>query len=265
MSIKITALVENQSQCDLKSLHGLSLYVETPMHKLLFDIGPNKTLFQNAEKRGIDLAGVDTVIISHGHSDHGGALRQFLEINRHARIYIQETAFEKHYFKLGFIKADVGLDRKLSGHPRIIKLSGDYTIDEELSLFTVEETAKCHSTANDSLYAVNKRDDFSHEHNLILRSEENTVLIMGCGHAGVVNIMEKASKYNPGTCIGGYHLYNPMKKETVAKDILDSIIKELSPYSTKFYTCHCTGQEAFRYLSEHLDMSYLPCGGEIKL
>lgn len=43
----------------------------------MFDLGPDKTLFENAVKRNIDISKVDTVIISHGHIDHGGALKVF--------------------------------------------------------------------------------------------------------------------------------------------------------------------------------------------
>ena len=91
--MKITALVENQSNCELKPVHGLALYIETEKHKLLFDLGPDDTLLKNAEKRGIDLGQVDTVVISHGHFDHGGALAAFLEVNHTARIYVQRRAF----------------------------------------------------------------------------------------------------------------------------------------------------------------------------
>lgn len=75
--MKITALVENVSTSDLKAKHGLSLYVETKKHNLLFDLGPDQTLFKNAKKRNIDLKKVDSVIISHGHVDHGGAMKNF--------------------------------------------------------------------------------------------------------------------------------------------------------------------------------------------
>ena len=60
--MRITALVENQSNCDLKPTHGLSLYIETQKHKLLFDLGPDRTLFENARKKGIRLEDVDTVV-----------------------------------------------------------------------------------------------------------------------------------------------------------------------------------------------------------
>lgn len=101
--MKITALVENESSCELKAKHGLSLYIETKHHRILFDLGPNQTLFQNAKKKKIDLTTVDIVIISHGHTDHGGALRKFLNINKKARIYIQKDAFLPHYTKTLFL------------------------------------------------------------------------------------------------------------------------------------------------------------------
>lgn len=79
--MKITALVENTTKSELKAKHGLSLYIETKLHRILFDLGSDETLFENASKRNIDLSKVDIVIISHGHVDHGGALHKFLNIN----------------------------------------------------------------------------------------------------------------------------------------------------------------------------------------
>ncbi|WP_242831347.1 hypothetical protein [Desulfitobacterium dehalogenans] len=62
--MKITALVENQTKCELKAKHGLSLYIETQKHKILFDLGPDNTLFDNAKTRGIDLLRL-TQLLSH--------------------------------------------------------------------------------------------------------------------------------------------------------------------------------------------------------
>ena len=62
----ITALVENTARSELKAKHGLSLYIETKAHKLLFDLGSDGTLFENVKKRAIDLSKIDTIIISHG-------------------------------------------------------------------------------------------------------------------------------------------------------------------------------------------------------
>ncbi len=259
--MKITALVENESKCELKAKHGLSLYIETKNHKILFDVGPDKTLFENAKLRGIDLSKIDIVIISHGHRDHGGALNQFLQINKTAKVYIQQKALEPHYSKFLFSKVSIGLRKGLVNHRQIILIDGDFKIDNKLSLFTVKNINKCYSNANDSLYAKGEKDNFAHEQNLIIK-EDKTALIMGCGHAGVVNIMEKAEKYHPAICVGGYHLFNPLTKKTVSEELLNNIAKELKKYSgTKFYTCHCTGIVAFEFLSQQLsDLFYLSCG-----
>lgn len=262
--MKITALVENKSNCDLTPVHGLALYIETENHKLLFDLGPDDTLLKNAKKRGVDLGQVDTVIISHGHYDHGGALAAFLEVNHSARICIQRRAFEKHFSRaLGFLNVPIGLDRKLMEHPQVALLDGEYRIDEELLLFTVADTAKCHSTANDTLYDEAGPDTFAHEQNLVIFGEENA-LIMGCGHCGVVNILERAREYGPSICVGGYHLIVPATKKSVPPEILEGIAGELKQYDMDFYTCHCTGEEAYQFLSERVPrMRYLSCGGEI--
>ena len=115
--MKITALVENTSDCGLKAVHGLAFYAETRRHRLLFDLGPGDALFRNASRLGIDLAAVDTVILSHGHYDHGGALKRFLALNPAAKIYVQRTAFEPHYSRAGLLKLNIGLDAALEKRP----------------------------------------------------------------------------------------------------------------------------------------------------
>lgn len=264
--MKITALVENESSCELKAKHGLSLYIETKHHRILFDLGPNQTLFQNAKKKKIDLTTVDIVIISHGHTDHGGALCKFLNINKKARIYIQKDAFLPHYTKTFFLKFPVGLDQTLMTHPQVTLVEGDYNIDEELSLFTVTDTKRCRSPFNDVLYEKKKKDSFSHEQNLIIK-EAQTVLIMGCGHAGVVNIMHRAECYHPQVCIGGFHLTNPVTKRSASHVLLDEIARELKCFEqVKFYTCHCTGKKAYQYLSQQMpNLFYLSCGESLDL
>lgn len=96
--MKITCLTENTSICDeIGYEHGLSLYIETEEHNILFDMGQSDLFFQNAEKLGVDIAAVDIAILSHGHYDHGGGLAKFLEVNSLAPIYISRYAFEPYY------------------------------------------------------------------------------------------------------------------------------------------------------------------------
>lgn len=262
--MKITALVENKSTCELTAKHGLALYIQTPKHKILFDVGPDNTLFENCNKRGVDLSEIDTVILSHGHMDHGGALEQFLEINHTAKVYAQRKAFEKHYSKIIFLKVSVGVSPSLQTHSQVVLLDGDYMIDDELMLFTVPNIKKYYSNANNALYTDTRKDDFSHEQNLMIFGDMN-VLIMGCGHAGIVNILEKAIIFKPQVCVGGYHLWNPLTKKTVSDELLENIARELATHDIRYYTCHCTGQKAYNYLLERLlNMNYLSCGETIE-
>jgi len=263
--MKIIALVENQSNCKLKARHGLSLYIETAKHKILFDVGPDHTLFDNSDMCEIDLSKVDTVILSHGHMDHGGALEQFLKINHNAKVYAQKKAFDRHYSKFLFLKINVGVTPDLQTHPQVVLLDGDYPIDDELKLFTVPNKKNFYSSANDHLYTDTEKDDFSHEQNLMILDDSN-VLIMGCGHAGAVNILKKAMIYKPQVCVGGYHLWNPITNKTVPNELLAGMAKELAAYDIRYYTCHCTGQKAFNYFAERLpDMNYLSCGETINI
>ena len=263
--MKITALVENQSSGEMKPKHGLALYIETAHHKLLFDVGPDGTLVENAAKAGVDLAAVDTVILSHGHFDHGGGLKDFLTVNHTAKVYAHRDAFAAHYNKVAFVKINIGLSPKLMTHPQMVLLDGDTQIDNELSLFTVSNTGKCHSPANDVLLEQGGKDSFRHEQNLLIGGEK-PVLIMGCGHTGVVNILEKAGQA-PAVCVGGYHLFNPVTKKTVPTQLLAQIAAELARYpDTAFYTCHCTGPAAYAYLQNRLpNMHYLSCGDTLEI
>lgn len=265
--MKITALVENISQCGFKTAHGLSLYIETDHNRrVLFDVGHDDTLFENAKRLNIDLSLVDCVVISHGHKDHGGALTKFLEINNRAKIYIQRRAFLPHYSHRATGISDISLKEELKEHPQVVLVDGSMDIDPHLELFTITDNSKCRSSANDSLYEGEQIDNFRHEQNLLIKGGTE-VLIMGCGHNGVVNIMDYvSSRYTPKYCIGGFHLTSPSAKRNEPKELLDKIIDELSIYKEiQFYTCHCTGDEVFRYLSQKMDnIAYLYCGDSIE-
>ena len=116
--MNIISLVENTASKDtLGAEHGLSLYIETDRHKILFDMGQSNLFEENAAKLGVNLAEVDIAVLSHGHYDHGGGLKRFLEINRKAPVYISRYAFEPHY---NGTEKYIGLDTSLAQSDRLI-------------------------------------------------------------------------------------------------------------------------------------------------
>ncbi|MDD2234946.1 MAG: MBL fold metallo-hydrolase [Desulfitobacteriaceae bacterium] len=85
----IKTLVENISiSKDFGNEHGLSLYIETKKHKILFDVGASELFLQNAKKLDVNITDVDILVISHGHYDHGGGLKVFLQENSAATVYL---------------------------------------------------------------------------------------------------------------------------------------------------------------------------------
>ena len=98
MGYKITTLVEN---CvygrKLQAEHGLSLYIETQEHRLLFDTGASDLFIRNARLLHIDLQKVDYLILSHGLSDHTGGLRYFLELNTQATVVCKREIFSPKF------------------------------------------------------------------------------------------------------------------------------------------------------------------------
>ena len=188
--MKIWTLIENTS-CDegFACEHGLSLYVETKHHKILFDAGQSPAFAENARKLGIDLSEVDIAILSHGHYDHGGGMQRFLELNRKACLYVSRYAFEPHF---NAVNRNIGLDDALRDCGRLVYVGEELSIDEELTLYACNERERTHDMLTCGLNTlrdgVHIPEDFRHEQYLLIREGETRVLLSGCSHKGILNI-----------------------------------------------------------------------------
>lgn len=249
--IRLHVLMENTSCRDgICAEHGLSLYLETPRHRLLFDTGQTGAFAQNADAMGVDLAQVDLAILSHGHYDHGGGLRTFLERNQTAPVYLSRFAFAPHFSGRS---RSIGLDAGLRECDRLI-VTGDHTvIDEELALFSCNDWPRPFPLEPFGLYMEGGDgqlvpEDFRHEQYLLLHDGDRRVLISGCSHKGILNLVEW---FQPDVLVGGFHL---MKLDADGADrarILD-LAHRLAGYPTVYYTGHCTGERQYLLLQSVL-------------
>ena len=111
--------------------------------------------------------------------------------------------------------------------------------------------------SDDNLFM--KRDDrmppdvFCHEQNLVIRSGNREVLLCGCAHAGIVNMVRQAKAVigsDPTAVIGGMHLYEPTRKRYESDEYIDRVAAALANNQSAYYTCHCTGLQQYAFLKE---------------
>jgi len=273
--MKIVMLAENTAiNENLISMHGLSLYIETLNHKVLIDFGDKDIFLHNSLRLGVNISDVDIAIITHGHNDHGGGLKCFLENNRKAKIYIQERAFLDYFVITKAAENYIGLEKKLKDNPQIVLVDGDFKINDELTLIANPKITAPAPAFNSYLYekvdGILKPDKFLHEQSVII-SDNKTLLVGGCAHSGIVNIINDAlSKLTPAVkidyCISGFHLFNPGLNLTDFEAIED-LSEKLLQTGIKIYTCHCTGTAAFEKLKESMgeNIEYLSTGSILKI
>lgn len=244
--MRVSVLIENTARVpDLASEHGLSLYIETGDSRLLFDTGATGAFADNARKMGVDLSGVDALILSHGHYDHGGGIEAFLECNSTAPIYLSRHAFAEHYNGAGRY---IGLPRHLQGCSRLIPVEKTLTLAPGVMLDCCRNRMPLYPSEPFGLQIMkNGRlcpEEFDHELYLVVE-EQKRICFSGCAHRGVENIVHWLM---PEVLIGGFHF----KQLPPGDRRLDLAAHRLLAAPCEYYTCHCTGEEQYLCLKEKM-------------
>lgn len=259
--MKIINLIENTSgENGCLYEHGLSFYIETEKHKLLFDAGASDAFIKNAEKLDVDLTQIDTVILSHGHYDHSGGILAFSEINNKANIYMQEKAGEDYYHLYEDGEKYIGIDKEILELPNVHLLKGDCRIDEELFLFTGVKGRKFWAKSNLELKCKTQsgfvQDEFEHEQCLVVTHRKKKILLSGCAHNGILNILDTYKEYflrEPDMVISGFHMMQKQEFDLFDIKNIQQTAQELKKMETVFYTGHCTGEKAFAIMKKEMD------------
>ncbi|MEZ0346380.1 MAG: MBL fold metallo-hydrolase [Infirmifilum sp.] len=225
---RIVVVVDNNGDCDLETAWGLSMYVDLNTTKILFDTGPDPgVLERNMMRLGIDPSKIDLVVLSHEHGDHVGGLSYIAKVNPRVKVYIPK-----------------GMSPNVK----------DWIRRLGLSVSEVENT----TIIAEGVAVVGPLGDFVKEEALAVNVEgEGLVVLVGCSHPGVVNIVKKASQdlaTKPYAVIGGFHMAGAPAEECrkVVEELLELEVEKIAPI-------HCSGDTMRSTLAQEHPEKYLNC------
>jgi len=228
--VSITVIYDNNPYLkDLQTDWGFACLVEFGKTKLLFDTGDNgNILLSNMAKLNIDPIDIDLVFLSHFHHDHTGGLKDFLKINSKVKVYFPQS------FPAEIVE--------------VINNSG--AVPVPVSSFHELQT---------NIFSLGELGSAIPEQSLAIRTAKGIVVITGCAHPGIINILEKAVISFPDEMIylamGGFHLHKQNKSEinSTINKIVKMEILNVAP-------SHCSGDTARKMFKEVYKDNYFDIG-----
>jgi len=234
--MKLTVLTENTASGNYTAENGLSYFIEYDDKNILFDTGHTDLFLRNAKKLNVDVNQVETVVLSHGHWDHGNGLK-YLENKQlicHPNCFIKRYRKNEHF--------NIGLDlsyAKLKNRFDILLSREPYYISENIIFLGEIPRINSFEAQTTTFVDENRNDDFVLDDSaLAIRLKDELVVVSGCAHSGICNIVEYAKKITGlkkvKVVIGGFHLIenNNQTKQTI------NYFKEQN--STQIFPSHCT-------------------------
>jgi len=279
MTTRLWVLVDNQAKTALLSEHGLAIYIEHQGKRILFDTGQNEALLENARQLNIKLTGLDAIILSHGHYDHGGNLAYLLENNPSADFYAHPDCLQQRYSlhtdkaprNISLSQASIAAIQRfpvqqlhwVTQATEIIK--GLYLSGEIPRLSSFEDTGGPFFLDK----AGHNRDQLNDDMSLWIESRSGLVVVCGCCHSGIVNTLEHINQHyiknaqalpKLASLIGGLHLLAADKLR------LNKTIDYISRCDFQsIYPAHCSGEQALIEFKAHLNCSVIPASAGLAL
>ncbi len=253
--MKLYILTENTASGKFLAEHGLSYYIEHDAN-ILFDTGHSDVFLQNAKQLNLDINNVNTVVLSHGHWDHGDGLRFIKD----KKLICHPDVFQKRYRKGG--SENIGLE--LSENDLKVNFDLLYTrLPYEISknMFFLGEIPRLNNfEAQTTTFELdNKKEDFiTDDSGLVIKLNDEIIVISGCAHSGICNIIEYAKKITGidkiRAVIGGFHLkYNNKQTQETIKYIKSQDIQEI-------YPSHCTELPALCAFYNEFEIKHIKAG-----
>jgi 7,8-dihydropterin-6-yl-methyl-4-(beta-D-ribofuranosyl)aminobenzene 5'-phosphate synthase len=253
---RITVICENRAHMakDIMGEHGFAALIQTPDTRLLMDTGQGLGLAHNAGAMKIDLTALDGVVISHSHFDHTGGLMQVpagktpLPIHAHPDLFAGKYLLPKDedptYIGIPFSQS--ALEKTLNAR---FEFHGGYTEIAKGVFFSGQVPRTWSFEPSDDRLVIQTPDGFApdpfhDDASLLIETPSGPVILTGCAHSGIVNIMEhfadKSGHKSFRAVIGGTHLgfANDPSQLDQAMDAFDRFRVRTIAVS------HCTGNEA---------------------
>ena len=276
MEMKITVLCENTVGRRVGSgEHGFSAFIETDLGNYLFDTGNGHSVVANSLVFDKDLRSIQKIFLSHGHYDHTGGLPEVLklkgevDVHGHPHIFLDRISVLKEKNKE--TKRFVGIPYKrnylesLGAH---FLFNSDF-VEVESGMFLTGEVPRqtLFEKPDPKLFmeigGKISQDIFPDDQSLILESEKGLILILGCAHSGMINIIQHVIHHRKRedfyAILGGTHL------DFLTPEQLEESIHSLKTIGfERIGVSHCTGMKAaFRLQHEFGDRFFQGCVGSI--
>jgi len=235
--MKIYILTENTAGGHFLAEHGLSYMIEIDDQKILFDTGHSDVFLKNALRMGIDIEKeIDTIVLSHGHWDHGNGLK-YLE---NKRLITHPAAFIRRFRKKDLSSIGLAFTKEeVKNKFDLVESREPFRITDHL-FFLGEIPRKNNFEAQTTSFSDDfQNDDFIPDDSALAAIiKDELIVITGCSHSGICNIVEQAKNVTgiskADTVIGGFHL----------KEQDEQTIKTIEYFKEegirKVYPSHCT-------------------------
>jgi len=219
--MKLTVLVENHAGAGFGAEHGLSYLIEVGEDKLLFDTGHSDLFLRNAQLLDIDLKSkIDTIVLSHGHWDHGDGLR-YLEKKR---LITHPATFMTRYRNGDHSNVGLELSRSdIENRFNLVTSEGPYSITPSILFLGEIPRSNDFESKNTSFIDHNDEEDFvPDDSGLAIIVDHQLVIISGCAHSGICNMVDYAEEVTGvrkiKAVVGGFHLKDQslQLKKTIA-------------------------------------------------